>query len=82
MVKVKYCDLFEFECPQKWSSLKTSESRDTRFCEVCAKNVYLCRTDSEYHAHRSKGDCVAVDVKRPGDSRPRRLAGMPPRPTK
>ena len=81
MVTIKYCHIFEFECPQKWEYFSKSEKsgKNVRFCKFCERDVYLCKTDAEYETNKKAGNCVAVDVKPPGKKKPMRLAGMPPR---
>jgi len=81
MITIKYCQIFEFECPQKWENFGKSEKpgKNVRFCKFCERDVYLCETDAEYETHKNAENCVAVDIKPPGEKRLKRLAGMPPR---
>jgi uncharacterized protein (TIGR02996 family) len=67
---------FEFQCPKQWDKLQSTGDSAIRFCEMCRKNVYYCRTIGEARAHAYRGDCVAVDLRvdrREGDLQFRRM---------
>ena len=79
---------FEFQCPKTWESLQPTQDADTRFCEGCQKNVYLCRSENDLTKHLLQKHCIAADVPRfkvkdntkarkQRQRTPRRLLGYP-----
>lgn len=59
--RVKDCPpRFQFQCPQRWFNLSTTEDRNVRFCGECRRNVYLCRDADEWRLHAGQGHCVAI----------------------
>jgi hypothetical protein len=77
MITVKYCELFEFECPLDWDDLIKTDDIYVRYCDMCERKVHFCVSDTEYEKHKKLGNCVAVDIIKPGDNYPRRLGGIP-----
>ncbi len=64
------CFHFEFQCPQRWESLKLTDDASVRFCETCRKRVFHCSTVRHAQRHALRGHCVAIDstlVRKPGD---------------
>jgi len=53
---------FEFQCPKTWENLRQTQEADTRFCEGCQKNVYLCRSKDDLTKHLLQKHCIAADV--------------------
>ena len=59
--KITNCEgRFAINCPKLWANLQTTENVQVRFCNVCRKNVYFCRTDDELDAHSKQNHCVAI----------------------
>jgi uncharacterized protein (TIGR02996 family) len=52
---------FDYLCPRKWESLRTTDDPAVRFCGACEKNVYHCPTVQDAQQHAYLGRCVAVD---------------------
>ena len=61
--------MFSKRCPYSWSQLgeqsgsNSSKSQDARFCSVCERAVYLCKTEKEFQQRTEQGDCVAMAFK-------------------
>lgn len=51
---------FRFKCPQDWHALALTADERVRYCEICCRNVRLCRNEDEYLFHAAAGHCVAV----------------------
>lgn len=59
--KITNCDRrFTISCPKLWADLQTTDNVQVRFCNVCRKDVYFCRTDNELEAHSRLNHCVAI----------------------
>ena len=55
------CDQFlSFECPQKWKDLQETSDQNIKCCDICNKNVYLCKTPEDFIEYGNKGYCVAL----------------------
>jgi len=54
-----YSFSFTFVCNMKWEDLERSATDGIRFCNRCAENVFLCRTEDEVAAAERLGRCVA-----------------------
>jgi hypothetical protein len=62
--------LLSFVCPKSWSRLDETVDEDIRFCNVCSKNVYRCRTDEDLKRNGHLRHCIALK------SNERELMGM------
>lgn len=51
---------FKKRCPLKWSDIKETDVEGIRFCRVCDRNVYECKTPEEFMKLGNEGKCVAV----------------------
>ena len=50
-----------FVCFKRWDELvEDPNSVERRFCAVCERNVYLCRSTDEFARRGRAGECVAV----------------------
>ena len=55
------CDQFlSFECPQQWKDLQETSDQNIKCCDICNKNVYLCKTPEDFIENGNKGYCVAL----------------------
>ena len=45
----------------EWKQLGPTNDPDIRHCDSCNKNVYLCKTQSEFVENGNAGRCVAVN---------------------
>lgn len=52
---------FSFQCPKTWEQLVPTEDASIRHCERCDKDVFLCRSEAEWHEHSRAGHCVALE---------------------
>ena len=78
---IKNCEIkFQFECPKKWSGLKTTDDENIRFCDHCSENVYLCNSLEDVHQHAKEKHCISVEQEDDIHG-PRRLTGKPISPT-
>ncbi|MFD0667345.1 hypothetical protein ACT80S_06475 [Ramlibacter sp. MAHUQ-53] len=59
-VAIANCELV-FECPRDWHKLTLTATQDVRYCEACAKNVTLCKTDQQLQQLAGAGACVAIE---------------------
>jgi uncharacterized protein (TIGR02996 family) len=60
---IEKCELkFAFECPKQWDQLKPTDKDGVRYCEMCQKNVYFCKTVRDARNHAWEGHCVAVQL--------------------
>lgn len=59
---------FEFECPNRWTSLQTTEDDAVRFCGDCQRQVHFCSTSDEAMEHAKAGDCIAVPYSAKSDT--------------
>ena len=57
--EIRNCTV-RFKCPKLWRMLTETEDPKIRFCEQCAKQVYLVETEAELGMHSSAGRCVAI----------------------
>lgn len=48
------------QCPQLWFNLRPTDSEDTRYCDVCSKEVHYCHTNDSVLQHAILGHCVAI----------------------
>jgi hypothetical protein len=62
---IRDCD-FEFKCPRYWEQLQETPDSQIRFCGMCNKNVYLCRTQKDLERFAGEKICVAIDSPRQG----------------
>jgi len=53
-------DSLEFQCPQTWGVLNTTNDNNVRYCHVCRQNVYMCLTPQEFIQKAKAGKCVAI----------------------
>lgn len=58
---------FAFRCTRTWKSLHPSDNESVRFCDDCARDVHLCRTDRELLEAVQADKCVAIVLKKPGE---------------
>lgn len=59
--KITNCDRkFAINCPKLWADLPPTENVLVRFCDVCRKDVYFCRTDDELESHSRLDHCIAI----------------------
>jgi len=71
-------DSLEFQCPQQWGLLNTTNDNDVRYCNICSQNVYICLTPQEFIQNTKSGKCVAIPYElahRPDD--PQYVLGRP-----
>ena len=55
------CDQFlSFECSQQWKDLQETSDQNIKCCDICNKNVYLCKTPEDFVENGNKGYCVAL----------------------
>lgn len=82
--KIEQCK-FEFECPKTWGKLLKTNINSVRFCDSCARNVYLLSSTEDVEKASKKGQCVAVPIENPGkykdQSQPTFVVGMPRTPS-
>jgi len=50
----------EFKCPERWDELEEQDNPDTRHCNVCDENVFLCTTDAQIAEAIRLDRCVAI----------------------
>ena len=55
---------FKFQCPLRWSSLRTTDDPNVRLCESCLRNVYLCENEEQLAERAASGQCVALRFER------------------
>jgi hypothetical protein len=61
MIPITNCQVdFSFKCPKEWEELQPTTSLNTRFCNVCSKNVYYCSTIEQVRANALLQNCIAV----------------------
>jgi hypothetical protein len=53
---------FEYQCPNKWEELKSTESKDIKFCDHCSQNVYLAESQAKFEKFADEGKCVAIEI--------------------
>lgn len=71
-------DRLEFQCPQTWELLNTTNDNNVRHCNVCSQKVYMCLTPQEFMHNARSGKCVAIPyevARRPND--PEIVMGRP-----
>jgi hypothetical protein len=71
-------DSLEFQCPQTWGVLNTTNDNNVRYCHVCRQNVYMCLTPQEFMHNAKSGKCVAIPyefARRPNE--PELVVGRP-----
>lgn len=66
---------FEYLCPKTWASLRPGHVENVRHCDVCRRNVYMCRTDQDLRMYDSLGYCIAISPQQVDDRR--RAATVP-----
>ncbi len=50
-------------CHARWERLEPVQGDPAiRFCAMCERAVYLCRTEEDFSRHSALGRCVAVEV--------------------
>ncbi len=55
------CELpLAYECPFQWDELERTQQVDVRHCRKCHREVYRCRTPSDFVEHAEQGHCVAI----------------------
>ena len=77
---IRNCN-FILECLARWEDLGPTEQENERYCGVCQRKVFMCRTDDELRARIEQNDCVAVQLpERPmRPDYPRVTVGVPSR---
>ena len=60
---IRSCN-FILECPARWEDLGPTEQENERYCGVCQRKVFMCRTDDELRARIEQNNCVAVQLPR------------------
>ena len=48
-----------YKCEKNWDGLIATDDSNIRFCDACAKEVYLCRTEQELASSVLMNRCVA-----------------------
>ena len=70
-MKIRNCAWkFKFQCPLRWSGLRTTDAPNVRTCESCLRNVYLCENEEELAARSAAGQCVALGFDRDEEGEP------------
>ena len=52
-----------YKCEKTWEDLRPSNERNTRFCDACEQNVYLCETQKDLSFSILSNRCVAFHPK-------------------
>jgi hypothetical protein len=54
---------FAFVCTKQWSQLAVDPvDENKRFCNVCKKPVFRCKTTEEFARRGRSGECIAIEV--------------------
>jgi len=48
-------------CPQLWFNLTPTDDRDIRYCDVCSRQVYYCKSRDQIDFHSAIGNCIAIN---------------------
>src|SRR5213593_486736 len=61
MITITNCTVqFRKLCPMRWEQLEPTADEAVCLCEMCWRQVFLCRSDTEASYHAMEGHCVAV----------------------
>lgn len=60
--RVVNCGSFAFRCPKRWENLTPLKKSGERFCTVCGKTVYFCRSREEVVRRARANSCIAIDT--------------------
>jgi hypothetical protein len=63
-IRSSHCK-FPFKCAENWESLAKTVAPDVRFCDLCQKEVFCCRSDAELVDTITLNRCfvIALDYK-------------------
>lgn len=57
---IRNCE-FKLKCPKQWESLRSNpELPNIRYCEVCAKPVYLVNSEEDLAYKIWRNQCIAI----------------------
>ena len=56
---LKIQDCFEFQCPQRWSELKRTDTPGVKHCSECDRNVHKATNKAQLLQFGKEGKCAA-----------------------
>jgi len=56
---LKIQDCFEFQCPQRWTELKTTNIPGVKHCGECDRNVHKATNKAQLLQFGKEGKCAA-----------------------
>lgn len=71
--------VFAFKCEQKWDELKSTKVHDIKFCMLCQREVFFCRTDQQLRESISLNRCISIEFIDQETKRYHQLTGSPAR---
>ncbi len=61
--KAKIECMMKLICPQEWGNLKSTDRKNVKHCQVCAKDVYYCGNADDLELAIQAKHCVAFPAK-------------------